>query len=728
MTMIPTPVLNGMKRPGESECDMPELVLRGLLQKRAPSPDEMGPILNSALQKIAENVLAQGAAFFLFIEGSTKLQIQNVFFSPSLHGSDEKKANLFKERAALFKGMTVPVVKTSAGMCIMKDQCISVDDRALAGDFYDPIEWAPEFVITSLVAVPVTAGTKRVACIEVIKSGGDRLSRFNESDRLYLAEAANYIGKLIHRVKHPDLVFTEIETAVCLARLAQTRLVNAAELRPDVRLSHEIGEKTLRNAFVVPMCQLSKDTIRAAVADPFDFVSLQDFEVASGMRIEEKVVALRSDIKDALNKLFPGNMHISTVAATISREYVTPVPSVEIEQAEEENENSALIVQLGNRIIEDAHHQRASDIHVEPGQGKLVVRYRIDGVCRTVLTLPAQVHRPLISRLKIMSELDIAEHRMPQDGRMSFGKFSPNTDVDVRVSVTPSKNGESIVMRILDKVKSALPLSELGFSTHNLELYSKLIQTPYGMLIHCGPTGSGKSMTLFSALNELNSPEWKILTVEDPIEYTIEGITQVQTKREIGLTFASALRCFLRQDPDIILVGEIRDEETAEIAVEAAMTGHVIFSTLHTNDAPSVIARLGELGVPPFLLTSTLVSICAQRLMRRLCKCKRSEAPTPDELKLLSCAKGSAPIDKIFHPQGCPDCNQTGYKGRIGIHELLAMNEEIKELISKRATTEQLKAAARKNGMHTLFEDAMEKVKAGISSCSEALNTVRPDD
>jgi type IV pilus assembly protein PilB len=285
------------------------------------------------------------------------------------------------------------------------------------------------------------------------------------------------------------------------------------------------------------------------------------------------------------------------------------------------DEESAPIIQLANRIIEDAYFSGGSDIHIEPSETECRVRVRVDGVCQTKLTLPQKVTGSLIARLKVMAELDIAERRKPQDGRIIFKQFTRKPlEIDLRVSTAPLNHGEGVVMRILDKQKSTLPLPALGFSEANLGMYRELIRRPYGMVLHCGPTGSGKSMTLYSALNEINIPDTVIRTAEDPIEYTLDGLCQMQMNRKIGLTFAAALRAFLRQDPDIILVGEIRDTETAGIAVEAALTGHMLFSTLHTNDAPSTVARLTEMGVEPFMISASLVCICAQRLMRRICK------------------------------------------------------------------------------------------------------------
>ena len=402
---------------------------------------------------------------------------------------------------------------------------------------------------------------------------------------------------------------------------------------------------------------------------------------------------------------------------------------VEIGDGALEDEESAPIVTLANRIIEDAFFSGGSDIHIEPSEKFTRVRVRIDGNCQEKLTIPAKASGALIARLKVMANLDIAEKRLPQDGRIVFKQYTrKNLDIDLRVSTAPLNYGEGVVMRILDKQKSTLPLPALGFEPENLELYRGLIQRPFGMVLHCGPTGSGKSMTLYSALNEINAPDIVIRTAEDPIEYTLPGICQMQMHRKIGLTFAAALRAYLRQDPDIILVGEIRDKETAGIAVEAALTGHMLFSTLHTNDAPSTVARLTEMGVEPFMVSAALVCVCAQRLMRRVCKvCKQPWEPEGREAEILQKAlQWHGPIYRA-NPEGCPACGRSGYKGRVGIHELMATSEGLIECINKEADTATLKRMAMLNGMSTLHQDSMKKVRAGLSTMAEAIANVPPD-
>ncbi|MFC1582749.1 GspE/PulE family protein, partial [Planctomycetota bacterium] len=403
----------------------------------------------------------------------------------------------------------------------------------------------------------------------------------------------------------------------------------------------------------------------------------------------------------------------------------------ELSVADDSDEDSNEIIRLSREIIEDAYAQGASDIHVETFENHLLVRYRIDGMCKEVAKLPQKASKPLLSRFKIMGTLDIAERRRPQSGRIVFKEFTKkkNMNIDLRIEVAPMNHGEKACMRILDKSKSTLPLDKLGFSEANLLRYREVIKTPFGMLLHCGPTGSGKSMTLYSALGEVYNPSLNIHTAEDPIEYTLEGLNQMQMAPKAGLTFASALRSFLRMDPDIILVGEIRDKETADIAVEAALTGHLLFSTLHTNDAAGTIARFTEMDVEPFMISASLLTVCAQRLMRRICpKCRLEHEPNEREAVLLELDKFK--VDTIYkaNPKGCQKCNQIGYKGRVGTHELLVMNEPLRDAVNKGMNTDEVKrTAVEEAGMITLHKDSMEKVRQGITDLEEALRCVKPD-
>jgi type IV pilus assembly protein PilB len=469
------------------------------------------------------------------------------------------------------------------------------------------------------------------------------------------------------------------------------------------------------------------ETLLIAVANAFDLSIPQKVAEITGKHVV-RLFAREKDIREkfATEKARPAGF--DDVVGAIGKEYGIVGGDEEGEESDV-NEESAPIVQLANRIIEDAYYVGTSDIHVEPWEKEVIVRYRVDGVCQEKLRLPHKVGPALVARLKIMCNLDIAERRLPQDGRIVFKHFTKKgIDIDLRVSTAPLNHGEGVVMRILDKQKSTLPLTALGFSEENLAKYREAIRQPYGMILHCGPTGSGKSMTLYSALGEINAPDIVIRTAEDPIEYTLAGINQMQMHRQIGLTFATALRAFLRQDPDIILVGEIRDKETANISVEAALTGHLLISTLHTNDAPSTIARLTDMGVEPFMISSSLLCVCAQRLMRRVCKqCKVQHTPEGREKDILESAIGwSGQIFKA-NPKGCPKCGNSGYKGRVGIHELMVTNNELVDAINKGLESAELKKIAMRGGMKTLHQDSMLKVKEGLTTMEEAIATVPPD-
>jgi type IV pilus assembly protein PilB len=413
------------------------------------------------------------------------------------------------------------------------------------------------------------------------------------------------------------------------------------------------------------------------------------------------------------------------------RERYQPAEDTSATVLDGSTEESEPLIVLVNQLIENAYTMGASDIHIEPWENEILVRYRVDGVLRIVNRFtPRSLIRPLVARLKIMSDLDISERRLPQDGRIIFKKYTNRGfDFDLRVATAPMNHGEKVVMRILDKQKAVMPLANLGFSSRNLTLYRDKIETPYGMILHVGPTGSGKSMTLYAALNEVQTPEVNIQTCEDPIEYTLAGINQMQIHREIGLTFQRALRSYLRQDPDIILVGEIRDKETAEISIEAALTGHLLLSTLHTNDAPSTVTRFIEMGIEPFMVSSSLVLVCAQRLLRRLCKeCKEEYEPNNDEKQLVGV---DLDMDITLHrAKGCSTCNGTGYKGRIGIHEILVPDDAMRKAINQHGiTSEALKRMAiESTDMTTLYWDAMEKVRQGITSIEDALANVRRDE
>jgi type IV pilus assembly protein PilB len=554
----------------------------------------------------------------------------------------------------------------------------------------------------------------------------EEMGRLTSDQRAEIAAVPEDLsGDALDKLLQEKYAVTAFQCLVAKGRALGLAPFNVSRYRISPATFERIPQDFCQENLVVPVGQVG-EFLLVAFANPFELSVPAKIQEMTGQRVI-RLLAREKDIKEKFNKGADRPAGFEDVVQKIGAEYADVVdPTL---KDVEVSEDSGPIIQLSNRIIEDAYYSGTSDIHVEPGEKEMVIRYRVDGVCQEKLRLPAKVGPALVARLKIMCNLDIAERRLPQDGRIVFKQYTKKSlDIDLRVSTAPLNYGEGVVMRILDKQKSTLPLPALGFTEENLTKYRECIRQPYGMILHCGPTGSGKSMTLYSAMNEINTPDIVIRTAEDPIEYTLPGINQMQMHRQIGLTFAAALRAFLRQDPDIILVGEIRDKETANIAVEAALTGHLLISTLHTNDAPGTIARLTDMGVEPFMISSSLLCVCAQRLMRRVCKtCRVAYEPKGREKEILDKAIGwSGQIYKA-NPKGCPKCSNSGYKGRLGIHELMVTNEELVEAINKEMESAELKKIAQRAGMKTLHQDSLIKVKEGLTTLEEAIATVPPD-
>jgi type IV pilus assembly protein PilB len=533
-------------------------------------------------------------------------------------------------------------------------------------------------------------------------------------------------GEALEKILQDEFHISPFQLLVAKARALGIAPYNVARYRLTSSTFERIPQEFCQQHLVLPVGQVG-ELLLVAFANPFDVSLPSKIHEMTGKKVI-RLLGRDKDIRDRFAK-GPADREAAGFGDVVDQIGAEFGSVGEVTEEDLTNEESGPIIELANRIIEEAYFSGTSDIHVEPQEKDVVIRYRVDGLCHEKLRLPSKVGPALVARLKIMCNLDIAERRLPQDGRIIFKQYTrKNLDLDLRVSTAPLNHGEGVVMRILDKQKTTLPLTALGFSEDNLARYRRCITQPYGMILHCGPTGSGKSMTLYSALNEINTPDVVIRTAEDPIEYTLPGLNQMQMHRQIGLTFASALRAFLRQDPDIILVGEIRDKETANIAVEAALTGHLLISTLHTNDAPGTIARLTDMGVEPFMISSSLLCVCAQRLMRRVCKtCRIAYEPQGREKDVLEKAIGwSGQIFK-HNAKGCPKCGNSGYKGRIGIHELMVTNEELISAINREAETAELKKIAQRGGMTTLHQDSLAKVRAGITTLEEAIATVPPD-
>ncbi len=478
-----------------------------------------------------------------------------------------------------------------------------------------------------------------------------------------------------------------------------------------------IPENVCRKYGILPL-EITDSSLILAMSYPLNVNAIDDVKVITNLQVEP-VVATESDIQNSINRFWTNDKNVqdSLDYAIAKAEENKEESILDLKQATEE----APIINLTNKIIAQAVDQNASDIHIEPNEKSFRIRFRVDGVLREVMTVPKKIQSGFVSRLKIMSDLNIAEHRLPQDGRSSL--IVDNKEIDLRLSTLPTPSGESVVIRILDKSGVFLQIDKLGLSTDLQELFKKEIAKPYGTILITGPTGSGKTTTLYAALDELNRPKVKIITLEDPVEYRFSGIVQIQINTRIGLSFSRGLRSIVRADPDIIMVGEIRDKETGNIALTSALTGHLVLSSLHTNDAAGAFPRLSDMGIEPFIISSGIDAVVAQRLARKLCaKCKTEiivdKAIANKSRNILSIG------DKIFTAKGCRKCFNSGYSGRTGVYEILKVTPEIHKLITKNANAEKINIVALDQGMKPLFKNGIEKVKIGITSLEEILRVV----
>ncbi|MEN6567057.1 MAG: ATPase, T2SS/T4P/T4SS family [Veillonellales bacterium] len=468
---------------------------------------------------------------------------------------------------------------------------------------------------------------------------------------------------------------------------------------------------------IIPIKQAGKK-LTLAMVDPTNFFAIDDVRMITGCDVEA-VIAAAGEVKRAINQSYGVSQLVEKAVHKLQSE--ESAGTVEFQATDD-----APIVSIVNSLIHQAIKERASDIHIEPQDKSVRVRFRVDGMLREVAAFPRHTLAALISRIKIMSQMDIAERRLPQDGRIKFTETG--REIDIRTSTLPTILGEKVVMRILDKKSVILDIKALGMSAANLNKYHHLYTRSHGMILVTGPTGSGKTTTLYSTLTDINSPSKNIITVEDPVEYRLEGVNQVQVNYKAGLNFADGLKSILRQDPNIIMVGEIRDGETADIAIRAALTGHLVLSTLHTNDAPGAIARLIDMGIEPFLVASSVLGVMAQRLVRVICPdCKQKYIPSPDSPERLFLQLTPAADITLYRGAGCPRCNNTGYRGRMAIHELMPVSLAIRDLINCRAGGDQLAAAAVKEGMLTMGQDGIRKALEGLTTIEEVMRVAYSD-
>jgi general secretion pathway protein E len=514
------------------------------------------------------------------------------------------------------------------------------------------------------------------------------------------------------------------DVAEALAQQLGMPLVEASGYPELPILEERVSARFLRDARALPLSE-DEHELALAMADPTDSYTVNAFEMVTGRTVRPRV-AVPTELEAALERLYgAGKSVLGQLVGDVEQRDELAFDA-DIQQLKD-LASEAPVIRLVSLLITNALEMRASDIHIEPFENRLIVRYRIDGVLHEVESPPRRLSAAVISRIKIMASLDIAERRLPQDGRIRLrvqGK-----DIDLRISTVPTMHGESVVMRILDKGGVALDFKRLGFEEDTLKVFLDVLLEPHGILLVTGPTGSGKTTTLYTALDRLNKPDVKILTVEDPVEYQMPGINQIQVKPQIDLTFANALRSIVRQDPDVIMIGEIRDLETAQIAVQSALTGHLVLSTVHTNDAPSTVNRLLDMGVEDYLLTSTVIGILAQRLVRTLCQhCKEPYVALPELVEEMDLRKfaGNGGM-KLYHARGCNECANTGYIGRISIMEMLPMTDPLRSLVMRHASSTDLRAEAIKGGMVSMYEDGVRKAVAGVTTFEEVLRVTRED-
>ncbi len=589
---------------------------------------------------------------------------------------------------------------------------------------------------------------------------GEILVRENLISPQHLREALDYQrehgGRLGFNLVKLGLVSDDMITAV-LSRQYGIPSVNLELFQIDAQVLHLIPQEVAQKYSVLPLSRVGA-SLTLAMVDPTNVFAMDDIKFMTGLNVEPVVVA-EASIQQAISKYYGTTKEIELASIAVDEvvfdaavakganggithadlvsldtiDFDTDrTEDVEVVEDNEEIDLSTLsrisedapVVRLVNVLLVDALRRGASDIHIEPYEKELRIRFRIDGVLYDVMRPPLKMRDALISRVKIMAKLDISEKRLPQDGRIKIKVKvdARSRELDFRVSTLPTLFGEKVVLRLLDKENLMLDMTKLGFEPESLVKFQRNISKPYGMVLVTGPTGSGKTNTLYSALQSLNTIQTNIMTAEDPVEFNLMGINQVQMKEQIGLNFAAALRAFLRQDPNIILVGEIRDFETAEIAIKAALTGHLVLSTLHTNDAPSTISRLMNMGIEPFLVATSVNLIQAQRLIRRICKdCKRDNPMPPEALMEVGFTAEDARALKTFKGKGCSTCNNTGYKGRIGLYEVMEVNDDIRELILIGASSLELRKKAIEDGMITLRESGLQKVRAGVTTLEEVV-------
>jgi type IV pilus assembly protein PilB len=564
------------------------------------------------------------------------------------------------------------------------------------------------------------ARTSRVSLTDILLQEGLITDEDLKKAKQYQRDNGGVLSYILVKLE----LVTEEQIVVGLAEQLGIPHMKLTNYKLDPQVVELLPERMIRKDKVIPLSQ-SGNTLTVATADPLNVLMIDDLKAITDCDIQT-IVATPSEIEQVIGDYYSikATIDLDKFIAQSEKETATGIEVIRDEQSVDLDQlireaKEAPIIRIANLILSRAIRERASDIHIEPLEKEVMVRYRIDGTLYPIITIPKRAQNAVASRIKILSELDIAEHRLPQDGRFRVRAY--NRDIDFRVSTIPTRFGEKVVMRLLDKAQlMGLTIDRLGLEENVLKKYKKAIRQPYGMIVLTGPTSCGKSTSLYAAIRAIKSPDKNILTIEDPVEYEAEGINQVQIHEKIGLTFPRVLRAFLRQDPDIIMLGEMRDLETADIGIKAALTGHLLFTTLHTNDAPGTIARLINMGVEPFLVSGALSFVGAQRLMRRVCKnCSYSYHPSKRLLQELE-IEDEVDKDLLFYkPKGCPLCNNTGYRGRMAVMEALEIDDDIRELILRKAPEFEIKKTAISNGMIPLKKNALAKLIRGETTLEE---------
>ncbi len=559
---------------------------------------------------------------------------------------------------------------------------------------------------------------KRDTTIDILLAKGllsaDQIERAKEEMKKTGLSIEKTLAKLGY-ITEEDIVHT-------IAESMRVPYIDLKDYLIDTEVIKNVPEELARKHKLIPLFKIG-DTLTIAMANPRDVMALDEIRLKSKIPVVEPVLSTEKDIHGAIDQYYGVTGNLDEVIKTLDKMRL-PIITTDTQSSRilSKVAEEAPVVKMINLIILQAVKDKASDIHIEPEENIVRVRFRIDGILHEVLTPSKNLQSVIASRIKILAKMDIAETRKPQDGRI--GLKMENKALDLRVSTFPTIHGENIVLRILDKSSVILGLADLGFSEKDLKDFDKLIRSPYGIILVTGPTGSGKTTTLYSALSTINSLEKNIITVEDPVEYELPLIRQTQVNVKAGLTFATGLRSILRQDPDVVMIGEIRDRETADIAIQASLTGHLVFSTLHTNDSASAITRLIDMGVEPFLISSSVIGILAQRLVRVICdKCKEKYAPSQTMLKEL----GLKDVAAFYKGKGCKACKNTGYSGRIGIFEFLRISENIRKLIVAKASADEIKKTSLEEGLRTLRDDGLDKGKRGITTVEEILRVTEED-